>query len=87
MYSSSSETSLFLVSLLPTPLGAMFNQKRFKTEDLVRKLPNVDGPRQAAQKATQHPFGEKSVSLFLYMSGHEIRNILAIGISPNQNKH
>ena len=39
------------------------------------------------QKAASHPFVEKSVSLFPYMSGHEIRNILAIGISPNQKKH
>ena len=39
------------------------------------------------QKAALHPFVEKWVSLFLYMSDHEIHNILAIGIFPNQKKH
>ena len=55
IYSSGSETSLFLISLFPTPLVATFNQKRIKTDGLVRKLPYVDGLRQAATKGSITP--------------------------------
>ena len=47
MYSSGSETSHFLVSLLPTPLAATLSQKRFKTDGLVMKQLLVAGPKHA----------------------------------------
>ena len=55
MYSSGSETNLFLVSLFPTPLAATFNQKRFNTDGLVMKHPHVVGPRHALTKGSITP--------------------------------
>ena len=55
MYSRGSETNLLRVSLLPTPLAAMFNQKILRTEGLVRKQLLVLGPKQALTKGSITP--------------------------------
>ena len=85
MYSSGSETNLFLVSLLPTPLAATFNQKRFKTDGLVMKHPRVVGPRHAFTKGSITPICNEKVHLFLCKSNHETGSIWEINIYPIQN--
>ena len=45
MYSRGSDTSLFQVSLLPTPLATTFSQNKLRTDGLVIKHPLVVGPR------------------------------------------
>ena len=55
MYSSGSDTNLFLVSLLPTPLAATFSQNKLRTEGLVMKQPLVLGPKQALTNGSMNP--------------------------------
>ena len=66
MYSSGSETNLFLVLLLPTPLAATFSQKRFKTDGLIMKQSLVVGPKHALTNGNITPICREYGSICLH---------------------